>query len=279
LKIKGFLMQQTLFQQLDYKEYLAEWIQSQASGGHGMRKGMAEVVGCQTAFISQVLKGNAHFSLEQADKLNPFLGHSKEESSFFLLLVQFTRAGTDSLRAHFLAQIQEQVGRRSHLKERLKTTHELSNEDNSIYFSSWSYAAVHVLLSVPGYQTKAAIAETLHWPVDRVGEILEFCVSRGLAMQSGDQYSVGPAHIHLGNDSSMIVKHHMNWRVKALEVLDQERTEEMHYSSVVSVSGADIPKIKAIFADALTAARKIVADSKEEALYSICLDFFRVNRG
>lgn len=272
-------MKQTIFHFLNYKAYLKDWIASQPSGGHGLRRGMAEVIGCQTAFISQVLKGEAHFSLEQGDKLNPFLGHSKEESSFFLLLIQHTRAGTESLREYFREQIKAVLEKRTDLKDRLEATHELSREDHSIFFGSWSYAAVLVLLSVEGYQSKGAIAKALHLPAVKVGNILEFLVSKGLARQEGDRFTVGHMYLHLGNDASMIAKHHMNWRVKAMEVLDQETKEEMHYSSVVSLSREDVAKVKGIFTDSLAAAKKVVADSKQEEVYSICLDYFRVDRG
>lgn len=272
-------MKNTIFQNEDYKIYLKGWVKSQPAGGHGVRGQMAKAIHCQTAFISQVLNGNSHLSLEQADKLNGFLGHSKEESAFFLLLVQYTRAGTESLRQHFQEQIREITEKRSVLKERLQATHELSKEDHSIYFSSWAYAAVMVLASMPGFETKTAIIKALRLPQEKAGNILEFLVSRGLLTQNGDRYGAGKMQLHLANDSSMIVKHHTNWRIKCLETLDQEQKTELHYSSVVTLSREDITKVKLLLADALANARKIIEPSPSEELYSLCMDFFQVNRG
>ena len=269
---------QSLFQFQDYKEYLGHWIKSQPSGGHGTRRKMATAIQCQTAFISQVLNGPAHFSLEQADKLNSLLGHSKDETRFFLLLVQYTRAGTESLREHFRQQLLELAAKRHVLKDRLAATHELSKEDHNIFFSSWSYSAVHVLLSIPGHQTRTALAQALRLPPKKIGEILEFFISKGLAIQEGEKYRVGKMHLHLGNDSSMIVKHHLNWRLKAMEAIEQEEKEEMHYSSILSLSKEDVTKIKNILADNLSQVRKVVDQSKEEEAFSLCLDFFKVNK-
>jgi uncharacterized protein (TIGR02147 family) len=269
-------MKLTIFDFVNYKAYLLDWIQSQPSRGHGIRRGIASSIGCQTAFVSQILKGDAHLSLEQADKLNVFLGHAQEEARFFLLLVQLTRAGTESLRSHFRIQMSEILEKRTQLRERLAVTNEISKEDRSIFFSSWSFAAAHVLLSIPGFQTRSALAQALSLSPKKVGNILDFLVSRGLAMQKGDQFTVGKVHIHLGNDSPMIAKHHMNWRVKALQSLDQEIPGEMHYSSVVSIAKSDAEKLHRLLVDSVAAARELVASSKEEELFAVCVDFFRV---
>jgi len=52
----------------------------------------------RVAFVSQILNEVSIFSLEQAEGLNSLLGHSADESDFFLLLVQCGRAGTHALR-------------------------------------------------------------------------------------------------------------------------------------------------------------------------------------
>jgi hypothetical protein len=195
-----------------------------------------------------------------------------------LLLLQYDRAGTPVLRAHFREEIDAVLERRNVLKERLATTKELDREDHSIYFSSWMFAAIHVQLAVPPFQTRESIARALQIPVSRVAEILEFLVSRKLAQQTGDQFSVGEFHLHLGNDSSMIAKHHTNWRLKAMQALEQHRKNDLHYSSVIAISKTDAKRLKAFFADSLTDARQIIAPSKEEELYCISLDFFGLSQ-
>ena len=49
-----------------------------------------------------------------------FLGHSKEEAEFFLLLVLKARAGTTKLRAHFQEQIERMLASRQALANYLK---------------------------------------------------------------------------------------------------------------------------------------------------------------
>lgn len=267
-------MDKNLFQYLDYKAYLRDWIGSQPAGGHGARGKIAKAIGCQTAFISQVLNGEAHLSLEQAERMKALLGHGKAEAAFFLLLVQHTRAGSEGLRRHFREQIQEALAKQSVLKDRFKATKELSKEDQTIYFSSWIFGAVHVHLSIPPYQTKEKIAENLHLPIEKVAEVLEFLVERGLASQKGDHYFMGSMHIHIGKENAYVTKHHMNWRLQAMQSIELAKGEDFHYSSVIAIAKEDAAKVKAAMADALTNARKIIEPSKEEALFGLCVDFF-----
>lgn len=271
------LMDKAIYQYLDYKTYLKTWIAGQPAGGHGMRGKMANAMGRQTAFVSQVLNGSAHFSLEQAERLNDLLGHGRAEAAFFLLLVQHTRAGTEPLRKHFRELIQEAIDKQSNLKQRLSSTKELSREDHATYFSSWMYAAVHASLAIPPYQTKSSIARSLALPLEKVGEVLEFLVGRGLVSQKGDRYSMGSVHIHFGKDTALLQKHHANWRLQALRHLEVEKKGDLHYSSVIAIARVDAAKVAAALADGLAGARKIIDPSKEEALYSICLDFFALS--
>lgn len=271
-------MKNTVFDYLDYKKYLIHWIESRPAKGYGVRGQMAKAIRCQTAFISQVINGNSHLSMEQAELLNSFLGHSEEEAIFFLLLLQYTRAGIESLRARLKKQISEILEKRNILKERLHSSQELSKEDHSIYFSSWMYAAINIAVAIPDGDTKTAIAKNLKLPMNKVIEVLDFLVSRGLLKQSGDRFSVGDIHLHLANTSSMITKHHNNWRLKAMESVDFEHKNELHYSSVVTISQSDLPKIKKLLVNTIDDARKIFDPSKPEEIYSLCLDFFQVNR-
>jgi hypothetical protein len=78
--------------------------------------------------VSQVLNGKANFSLEQSQGINKLLIHNRDESRFFLLLVEYSRAGTESLRLHFLELIEEQMQRQLNLKERFQIKEVLSLE-------------------------------------------------------------------------------------------------------------------------------------------------------
>ncbi|MCM0605949.1 MAG: TIGR02147 family protein [Xanthomonadaceae bacterium] len=270
-------MDKEIFDYSDYREYLLAWIASRPNKGRGLRVSIAETIHSPVSHVSQVLKGISNLSFEQAEGLNELLGHSTEQADYFLLLVQLQRAGTPKLRARLKTQIEKARAKRLVLKDRLGVKSELSREDQVIFYSSWHYVAVHILLTIPEFQTKEKIARHLKLSLKRVTEILEFMMNLGLAELKNGKYIVGTTRIHLGNDSAMITKHHINWRLQAIQSLEREDfLDSLHYSSVVSISCEDVTQIKSVLVKAIENAKNLIRDSKEEELHSFCIDFFRV---
>ncbi|MNL47558.1 hypothetical protein D3C87_1703520 [compost metagenome] len=97
----------------------------------------------------------------------------------------------------------------------------------------------------------------------------------GLAHKEGANYQAKFKRIHLGSNPQLTRQQHINWRVKTISVLEQNNeTENMHYSSVVSLSRADAEKIKNDLRTAIVNAKDRIKDSKEETLFSFNVDFY-----
>lgn len=268
-------MKKTLFDHLDYKTYLNEHILDSPSKGRGMKLKIAEHLNCQSAFVSQVLNGIPHFSLEQGVKLNLFLGHTKEEARFFLLLLQLERAGTKELREYFLEEIKDILNKRSEIKNRIDIKKSLKPVDQQTYYSTWHYAAIHMLLSIPEFQTPEKIVQRLNLGREKVIEILDFLENTGLAVKKGGYYEIGVTRIHLHKDSPQIQRHHTNWRLRAIDSIDNNLGQDLHYSSLVSMSSKDVPAVREILLKAIEDCRKVIKVSKEEEIQAICIDLFR----
>jgi uncharacterized protein (TIGR02147 family) len=268
----------SVFEYTSYKAYLLAWIESRPQNGRGERSRLAETLRCQLAYVSQVLNGPAHFSFEQAEALNQLLNHTEDEADFFQLLVQLERAGTPALKSRIQRKIKKILNDRLILRNRLEFEKTLSREDQAIYYSSWFYAGIHIAVAIPTLQTREALVRALGLPVARVAQVLEFLVSRGLIEESKGRYSTGDTRIHLESDSPMIAKHHVNWRMQAVQSIEKEKPNELHYSSVITASEYDIPRIREALVQAIEEIRKIVKPSKDETLYCYTLDLFGLVR-
>ncbi len=271
-------MKKNVFDYKDYKAYLKATILAKPKGGRGIRLALARSIGCPVSHISQVLTGSSHLSMEQAEGVNEYFGHTLEEANFFLLLLQYSRAGTHALRNRLDSQIQQTLEKRLILKERLGIKATLSVEDQSTFYSSWIYGAIHVMLSIEKFQTKESIANYLGISIKRVGEILEFLSSIGLAVpiESG-RFKIGTNRIHLGNDSPLISKFHTNWRMQAIRSLDHDRSkEDLHYSSAVTLSDDDCMRIKSLLVNTIDEIKQIIKGSKEEGAHCFSVDFFKL---
>lgn len=267
-------MKTSIFEYKDYKKYLRDVIRGKPNEGRGVKSALAVALSCQNAYISRVIDGDAHFSMEQAQKVNGFLPHSKEEGRFFLLLILYNRAGSHDLKRELAEQINESLEKRLILKDRLDVKKTLSRTDQAIYYSSWYYTAIHFIVMIPGIQTKEEIGRHLGLSPKTVAMALEFLESVGLVKAKGNRYQTGITRLHLEGDSPMISKHHTNWRVRAIRAVEQQNNDELHYSSVITVSKDDAYKVKSIMVKAIEEIRAVVKDSKEERLCCYLLDFF-----
>jgi uncharacterized protein (TIGR02147 family) len=265
-----------IFDSRDYKAYIRHALDERGQmGERGSRSRLAEALGCQSAYVSRVLEGDAHFSLEQAERLNGFFAHSEDEGEFFFLLVQRARAGSAGLRRYFDAKIEAQVESRLNLAQRLKVKNKISEADQAVYFSRWQNAAAHVALLVPSLATdREALAKRLGLKPTALAEIIDYLVSLGLFERSGGRLEPGSKRLHLGKESPLIANHHVNWRLRAIDAIERDPRAGLHYSSVVSLSRDDLPRGKEILVEAIERVKKLVRESKEETIASFCTDFY-----
>lgn len=260
----------------DYKPYLIQAIEQMPKRGRGFRSRLANAVRCQTAFVSQVLNGSAHFTLEQALAINPLLGHDEDEGNYFLLLVQQGRAGSPALDKHFRKQAEKARAQRLIIRERFKSRAELTSEQQMTFFSEWYFVALQILTSIPEYQTPRELQTALGLPQATLNRAISFLLESGIIRDDQGKLKIGQNRIHLGSDSPLISKHHVNWRLQAMRSLERGPDHDLHYTSVVSVSAADVERIKVALIDTIDRYNKIVAASPEEECHCLSLDFFKV---
>lgn len=261
----------------DYKAYLNEKLDSLDDGGRGSRARLSRSVGCQTAYTAQVLRGNAHFSLEQAEAINDFLGHTDDQGHYLLLLLQIARAGTPKLKMRFQKQMDSIREGRAQLKNRLEVEAGLEELYQMRYYSSWYYGAIHALVSIPGFQAPEKISNRLQIGLKKTQEALEFLLeAQLLEKDKSGHLKIGKGRIHLGAESPMVSKHHSNWRLQAIRATEKPDEENLHYSSVISISMKDQAIIRELLIEFLKTVKPIIRESKEENLCCLNFDFFKV---
>ncbi len=266
----------SLFHYRDYRDFLTGQIGAMPNGGRGGRTALAKAINCQLPFVTHVLNGDNHLSLEQAEAAARFFSLNSNETEFFLLLVNYNRAGTLELKKVLENLLEERAKKNKLLKNELKIQDTLSAEDQLKYYSNWIYVAVHMALTIPSLQSQEAISKHFSLSKSVVAEILDFLTSRGFASKQGIQYKPSRTVIHLEKAAPALLNHHANWRHKAVASLIQEKENDLHYSGVMSCSKKDFPKVRAAIAKALAESIEIVKPSSEEVLLGMCLDVFEI---
>ncbi|MCM2279993.1 MAG: TIGR02147 family protein [Oligoflexia bacterium] len=266
----------SIFEYRDYKQFILDRIASLPHQGRGIRKKLSEALNCQNTFISHVLAGNYHLSLEQAERAGRFFHLSREETEYLLLLVSHNRSGTKELGAFLEKWLEEKKQRDLELKNRLKIKATLDREDQAIYLSHWYYAIIHNALTIPTLRTPDAIAMRLRIDENLVRKILDFLQTRGLAVLRKGQYRATKKELHFGRDSPLLSQLHRNFRALAVNSLDNDRKSDLHYSAVVSCSKSDVEVIKIKLTRTLEECAEIIRRSGEEDMAVINIDWFQV---
>lgn len=259
----------------DYRAFLRQVVQEEGQE-RGYRKRLADQAGCQAAYFSQVLKGSVELTPEHADRLAAFWGFNELESEIFLTLVAHGRAGSPSLRERLHTKL-ERLKDEWLTKDETFQQPELSASDRALlYYSRWTYAAVHVLLTVPSLRTPEALAKHLALEKQEITEALERLEQIGLVEKHGGKWKVKTMSLHAPHGAAAADIHHQNWRVRALEVPEASKRSAVRYTSVHTISAADIAKVREILDHAIREARGVIGPSPEEKGACLLIDYFEV---
>lgn len=258
----------------NYKEFLKDIEQSRKTFQKGFRSKLAEFIECQSGYISHVLNGNAHFSLEQTLRVAKFLKLNAREQKYLLLLVEYERAGSNELKTHFEIELRLLKEEYLNIKERVGESRVLSEDNQSIYYSSWQYLAVHVVSSLPEYNDAKSIANALKIPDEVVSRVLLFLIEAGILKEKNGKIVSGLTQVHLNRESPLIRQHHTNWRIAAVQSLMNDNPNDVHYSAVSSISKADVEKLRTEMVQLIERYVETIKPSKEETVCGFNLDFY-----
>jgi len=258
----------------DYKAFLKRLIKTFPKNGRGQAQRLSEYLGTTSMVISHILTRDRHFSLEQAIKVSEFFGLDEESKNYFLLLVQFERAGTKDLKNFFEEKINNKRTEAQKIKNMVRGEEKLSPEDMGVFYSNWYFSGVRLLASIEGYQTIESIADYFGLSRTKTGEIVSFLVKKGLCIQEDGKVRMGPKSTHVSDKSEFVNNHRRNWREKAREKFNEVGPHDFFYSSPVSISKKDSLEFRKKLLDLIKSFSKQVEDSPEEILVCLNIDWF-----
>lgn len=269
--------QLNLFESTDYREFLEAFVKSQPRGGHGYKLKMAEALRVHPTLITQVLKGRKSFSTEQAYALAQFMGITDLEKDYFLTLIEYDRAGSVALKKFIESKLLKLRQENEKIKNRVPVYATMSEADQALFYSQWYYSALRLSCGLGEKVTAGTLAQDFDLPAELVEKILQFLMSRGLVIEKEDKtLDRGPQNTFLPSDSPLISRHHMNWRMKAMERHPRMKQDELAFSAPLTLAESEIPEIKKMCLDFIQEVSKKVSKSPAEKLTCINIDWFRV---
>jgi uncharacterized protein (TIGR02147 family) len=265
-----------IFEFNNYRSFLLDFEESRKPIERGFRSKIADAIGCQNGYVSRVLNGAADFSSEQGLKISSFLGLNQNEQSFFILLIEKERAGTKELKDFYSKKLQKDREDFFNIKSHVGEARTLTDFEQSVYYSSWHYLAVHMLITLDGFSEKKVIAEAIGASEETVSKILLFLLQTGIITEKNRSLKAGVTQIHLNRESPLIRQHHTNLRIAAIQTLHNDSATDVHYSTLSTLSRNDCEKIRVLIMATIQSYTSIVKPSKEEELYGFNIDFYNL---
>lgn len=252
----------------DYKVFIKSLLK------HGQQLEFSRYLGCQSAFLSQVLRAKPNLSLEQGLLATEYFKLGKMEAEYFMLALQLGRAGSVKLEIYFKKKMEKLREDFLRVDAKIDKFDVLDDLSKSVFYSSWKYAVVHVLLSIPVDDQLKLIREKTELSQVEINNVLEFLKSSGLIEFSKGTWKPTKKRIHLRPEDQLINLHHKNFRYLTANVLEEKKESSFHFSSAMALSVEDCAKIKAILLKAIEKTEEVLRPSPEETLRILNLDFY-----
>jgi uncharacterized protein (TIGR02147 family) len=262
-----------IFEFDNYKDLVRERIKTFPRRGHGQYLKIAKLLNIHTTMVTHIFKGDSNLSIEQALKISDYFAFSALEMDYFIALVQHERASNQQSRAYFAQQLSTLKSRALNLGERLKTKKTLTEHDQAIFYSAWYYSGIRLLCAIHEFRSAEAIADKIRLPLATVARAVEFLISTGLLREENGRFVVGETLTYIHRDSALVSKHHLNWRLRAIEQLDYIPEEDLVFTNSIAISEKDFLRIREEIVKLLETYKEIGDPSPSEQLCFLTIDW------
>lgn len=258
----------------NYKEYVSHRISAMPRGGRGEFLKISRFLNVHTSLVSQTINGPKELSLEQAEKLSRYFALNGIEKDYFLTMVNYSRAGTEDLKEYYDGILEKLRSDRLKVKNRLKKTTKLTSAQKNQYYSDWRYIAIWLASSLDDVNTIDDIYEKIKIDKEDIARILEFLESAGFCEREEGKIVQKITETHLDKKSLLINRHHTNWRIKAIQNLEQSSPDDLYFSGPLTISKHDFQKIKKELLTIIEKTGDTVEKTNPELVACLNLDLF-----
>lgn len=267
------------FKAESYRLLIEDYLLSLPKQGHGEFSKIAKILGINSTLVSQVMKGSRNFTYEQGFDLANYMGFNETEAEYFLLLLQRERAGTPRLRNHFQKRIDTLRNNSKDVSKSYEYERQLTETEASIFYSSWLYSAIRVYTSIGETgRTANEICEKFRISNAKTMDVIRFLLKTNLCIEKNNHYFANLNRTFGNQKSPHLIKHRANWRMKAIQKLEDLSEEEMSFTSVMSISKKDFDDVRFQIAALLKNLSKTIKETTPEELACLNIDFIWIEK-
>lgn len=236
----------------------------------------AEFLNCQRSYLSRVISDKEHLTPDQAFMLCQFWKFNSEEREYFIVLVNYERAGQLEYRHFLKSKISEMKKKHESIQERTQRQSFVDNNLELQYFSSWISCALQFLTMIPNLQTVEALAEHLSLKREVIKGYLQQLQQQDLVEFKNNKWINKSTNFHLPKESPLVVFHHQNWRNRAILDAQNVSSDHVHFTGVYTLSKNDYHRVKEMLLSFIADANSLVGPSACEEGIALTCDLFRI---
>lgn len=242
---------------------------------------LADLMNVQKAYVSKVMRSEAHFSSDQLYLACTFLSLTPDETSYMLLLLEHERTVVQERKAQLLKQIRQIQAEHRKPSKNLKDAKVIDAETKSrfaeYYFNPYTLI-IHICLSIPNYQTKPKLLlHKLRIQESQLNHSLDLLERLELIRWSPHEsrYLLLENYMQLSEDSPIRQPYLALFRAMSTDqVLRIPGPERFGFSVTISADEKSRNQMQEEFMTFIKRAQAIVSEAQPERVYQINFDLF-----
>lgn len=259
-----------------FSQFLDQEIVKGSRFKRGDKRDLAEYINIHPTSLSQVLNKTRSFSDEQVFLLGEYLDLSDIENQYILLLHQIDSTANKNYKARLIKRRDSIKKKSLNLSTRIEHDKLMSEEEKSIFYSSWYYTCIWVFITIDGGKSREEIMSRFSLDKKKVSDVLEFLIRADLCYQENGKYHHKVNRTHVEKTSPFLKQHHSNWRIKAMEKKDRSDDIDLSFTAPLSLSKKDFNFLREEMVEMIKKVSETVKETDPEDIYCFNLDFFKV---
>jgi uncharacterized protein (TIGR02147 family) len=268
----------TTYDYIDYRKYLkAAVLAKKASSPSINFSRIAEEVGVQRSYLSQVFGFKCHLNSDQLYVIAKKLGLGEKEIEYLLILLDVEKSQV-SARREKLIHLRDSL-RNAHFKSENYLDRKTLKIDNGIYSQYYTdpyCSLVHMYLLIPNFRNHpSSITEELGLSQEKLDEILQVLLRLKLIEMAKGKVKVLVETLHLVEDSFLSKTNATMFRLKAIENQMRGNVEsDYFFTASISADAETKNAIKRKFLEFLKEVSKLVDSAPAKKVFHLNFDLF-----
>ena len=272
-------METKLYNYLDFRDFIRDEVYSRKRVGEKVTfETIAKKAKLHKSYFSKVLSGNASLSHDQAFNISLALGLGKEETNFFLKLIDFDTTSIKVRRDDIKEQLLRIKTSKQQTEEHIDATpfRYENKELREKYYNEPLHQIIHMALTIENSENRIKkVLASLNYPSEKIYKVINNLVQMGLVKRVKDDAITIEDNIHLPKDSEL----YFSWK-RNLNALTENRMQhfarkdDLSFSTVFTCDQKTKDEIHEDFLLFLKRSQEKVKKSPASNVYQMNFDLF-----